>query len=1486
MSRIFLSHSSADEFEAVAIKQWLMDNGWDDVFLDIDPLRGLAAGERWQEALRRAADRCEAVLFVVSPAWAKSKWCLTEFLLAKSLHKLIFGIVLKDVPIGELPTEMTAEWQLSHLTGQGTTETIQFTHRGKPAGIAFLADGLTRLRSGLQGAGLKADFFPWPPKADEARSPYRGLEPLDAEDAAVFLGRDTEILQGLDRLRGMRAAGDQGLFVILGASGAGKSSFLRAGLLPRLARDDRHFFPLEAIRPERNPLNGERGLASSLSKANRRLQITPVNPGELKSALNEGPERFSALLRNIRNAVQARIIDLPDDAPPPTIILPVDQAEELFSADATEETHGLLDLIGTVLRNALTNQSERHMPIIVVFTIRSDRYERLQTAPELVGLKTVLFDALRPMPPAQFKEVITGPATRALVNGKQLHVQPELVSQLLKDCAQGGDALPLLGLTMARLYRVYGTDGDLQLKEYLDMGGMADVITTEAESVLSIDPHTRSDQLTLLHAAFIPSLATINTENEQPMRRVARMPDLPKDSRPLIHALIDKRLLLSDLRDGEQIVEVAHESLLRQWKVLADWLDNERDDLKEADRLEQDAKAWVRNGKKVDWLREGERLDIGEALAAKPTYQRRLETVREFLLAARQREEQRRAGAERQRQAELVAAQDKQAAAEALAAEQQRATQRARADAARLKKFGQVIGVLLFFAVIAVVGFYFSNRDAVAAKQDAVRARTKAQANEKDAQMAQHRAEDLLGFLLGEQFLEKIRDVGRSSMLEQVERKVRSYANDPDPKMALMRGLALRNAGDLERMRGNTKESLVFFGQALEAIEGSPETPDRDRETARTRERIGEVLVEQGHVSQALERYTTAVKDWRQVVASAEVEVSDCTSLADSLVSSGELNRRMGQATLASRDLDRALTIITTVPFGHCRSMASAAESYPDAKALEVLSRVMLLRANILNFKEDYEGAVRLASEAKMLKPGSTSATIQKASALALLANSKGDTPQHALQDYRLVLAEFDELRRRDPTNRLWEREQAAVQLLIAEGIVACRQNKVKNCKPMPLLGEAEITSLQATITLRELTKSNPSNVSWQRDLGWAQQVRAKVLAAETRSAESLEVLRESERSYNATILDRSDADLVWSLGSTLLSQAWALADLKNWPEAKATLQRVVTLFEQFEKERGAQGDNLIILGYLWNARTEEVKFLQKAGDKKGADLAEQKRKRLEEQYNNLHRALSEHNEQETTKLNDSYIASVNQGAKLFKAENYAAALHEFNAAEAAMREYIGLKPTAFKGYDNLRNINDWIQLTQEKLGNLKDAAAARNVTADMASLSTLLYPEHDAQPVDDNLRLARRRVGQSYYNSKRFEEALTSVQQEIAAAETIVKKDPQNAQHLSDLSNAHFGQGMVRRDGDKAGWEEAIRIGIAYMEKAADVDKKHPQYLNELGMYRKYLADEFEADSLNEKALVEYRLAVKAYKEAVRRSPRDETALKGIEDLAKLEIR
>ena len=406
--------------------------------------------------------------------------------------------------------------------------------------------------------------------------------------------------------------------------------------------------------------------------------------------------------------------------------------------------------------------------MIIAFTIRSDRYEPLQTAPELMGLKTVVFDALKPMPVAQFKEVIIGPAIRATSSAQRLEVKPDLVQQLLADCDQGGDTLPLLSLTLSRLYRDYSSDGDLRLDEYQAMGGINNVIRTEIESILSSDPEIQKAQLETLHAAFIPWLATINPENNQPIRRVARMADLPPASHALVQGLIEKRLLLSDMRDGEQVVEVTHESLLRQWGTLAEWLKDEGEDLKEADRLEQAAAAWIRSGKKSDWLMEGERLTISEALAAKPGYRRRLEPAAEFLLCSRQRETQRKEAEERQRQAELVAAQEKQAAAEeqqritarlaeaerkkaeaellaardreaaaeTLAAEQLQATERAQADAIRLKRRAKQLLGAAFVAVILTVAAGYGFYNAEAEKERALAAQRQAQESNKKAQSA------------------------------------------------------------------------------------------------------------------------------------------------------------------------------------------------------------------------------------------------------------------------------------------------------------------------------------------------------------------------------------------------------------------------------------------------------------------------------------------------------------------------------------------------------------------------------------------------------------------------------------------------------------------------------------------------------------------------------------------------------------------------------
>ena len=637
MALMFLSHSSANELEAVALGRWLASNGWDDVFLDIDPDRGLAAGERWQDALRRAADRCEAVLFLISPEWARSKWCLAEFLLAKNLHKLIFGLVVKPTPLDDLPREMTVEWQLCRLDLPGATEIVSVQHGGQTVEVSFSADGLRRLRSGLQRAGLGADYFPWPPPEDPTRSPYRGLEPLEACDAAVFFGRDVEILRGIDTLRGMRNSGDQHLFVILGGSGAGKSSFLRAGVLPRLARDDRHFFALPVIRPETEPLYGPRGLACSIVSAIKSLAMPPANLGDVKARLREGLSGLAPLLQAIQKAARDRLITSDESAPPtPTLVFPLDQAEELFSPAATQEARDFLQLLGDLLRG-------NAMPAIVAITIRSDRYEPLQTAPQVGEIKSVIFDDLKPMRPDRFREVILGPAARTPVRGgRPLQVQPELVDRLVADCSEGGETLPLLSLALARLYRDYGEDGDLRLDEHTALGGIANVVKVEIESTLPSDATARTAALALLRASFIPWLVTINPDSDQPMRRTARRADLPASCGPLIDQLVEKRLLLADRRGGEAVVEVAHESLLRNWDVLTKWIEEERRNLAIRNDIDQCSARWHANARSVEHLdHRGQRLHEAEQLVARADYASSLgENGLEYVAACRERENQ------------------------------------------------------------------------------------------------------------------------------------------------------------------------------------------------------------------------------------------------------------------------------------------------------------------------------------------------------------------------------------------------------------------------------------------------------------------------------------------------------------------------------------------------------------------------------------------------------------------------------------------------------------------------------------------------------------------------------------------------------------------------------------------------------------------------------------------------------------------------------
>jgi WD40 repeat protein len=692
MSRIFISHSSEDNRQAEALREWLVAQDpplANEIFLDTDPHAGLRLGFKWKDELVTANSRCEVVICLLSNSWESSPECLAEYRTAENMGKQIVCVRLQDGTGAH-----TAEWQHTDLfvDGLADQDIERIPVRGGPS-VLFARAGLHQLREAIRGAGIGADNFVWPPPRQLDRAPYRGWEPFEELDAGVFFGRDAQIVRALDTLRMMRTARVDSLFVVLGPSGSGKSSFLRAGLLPRLRREDRHFVLLDILRPERNALTGETGLAMAIDRGRQRLGLERPALGEIEIACTTDAAAVRELLAECRHTAAQRVSEAGPEPAGPTLILPVDQAEELFVADAGPEAAAFLELIAELAQPTANGEP---LGLIVASTIRTDRYELMQNAPQLAGLTSEVFDDLKPMPDNQFREVITSPAARASAGGHKVSIAPNLVNQLLDDAATGGDALPLLALTLRRLYDRYASTGELTSAHYEAMGGMERVVQTAVDEVLSVDPDERRDQLAALRAAFIPWLATINPDNGQPMRRVARESDLPHESQQLINAFVEKRLLVKDRRGSEVVVEVALESLLRQWKDLASWLRDERKNLIAVGDIERAATGWHTNHNDPAWLLTGTRLTDAETLKVQSGYQDRLaqQPTHDYLTASRQTEDERLAKEEEQRLADVHHAQERQHTAEAHAADLRRRSRTLRAV---------VVGTAVI-AVIAVVG--------------------------------------------------------------------------------------------------------------------------------------------------------------------------------------------------------------------------------------------------------------------------------------------------------------------------------------------------------------------------------------------------------------------------------------------------------------------------------------------------------------------------------------------------------------------------------------------------------------------------------------------------------------------------------------------------------------------------------------------------------------------------------------------------------------
>jgi hypothetical protein len=295
MSAIFLSHSSKDNVVAAEISARLKQQGHRSMFLDFDPVDGIPAGRDWEQELYTRLRACRALIVLCSEHSMSSPWCFVEISHAKALGKYVIPIKVAPCTINPILTSR----QVLDLT-------------------LDREEAYVRLFQALKSAGLDPqDAFDW----DGSRPPYPGLMSFDYEDAAVFFGRDREIQDGLDVLNRLQHFGGHRLVMVFGASGSGKSSIVRAGLLPRLGRNRTQWLLVPPFRPLGNPL---RELALVLSQA---LKALKVDRGwrEIRDAFH-GPQTGSGkILFDIATDLRAAA-----QQSQATVLLVIDQLEEVL----------------------------------------------------------------------------------------------------------------------------------------------------------------------------------------------------------------------------------------------------------------------------------------------------------------------------------------------------------------------------------------------------------------------------------------------------------------------------------------------------------------------------------------------------------------------------------------------------------------------------------------------------------------------------------------------------------------------------------------------------------------------------------------------------------------------------------------------------------------------------------------------------------------------------------------------------------------------------------------------------------------------------------------------------------------------------------------------------------------------------------------------------------------------------------------------------
>jgi WD40 repeat protein/DNA-binding SARP family transcriptional activator len=436
----------------------------------------------------------------------------------------------------------------------------------------------------------------------ESEAPYKGLVAFEPEDRALFFGRDTVVATLVDRIASSR------LVAVVGASGSGKSSLVRAGVVA-------------ALRGDALP-----GSSSAWSTVLMTPGPHPVAELAARVAIRAGAGARSLLdemnddARALDVATRQAASSLPQGA---RVAVVIDQFEELFTlCRDDEERKRFVDALvdaATVAGGVTT----------VVLAIRADFYGHCGTYPELARLVEAATVLLSPLQPDEVAATIDGPARVA-----GLRLEPGLPDVIVRDVVGEPGALPLLSHALLETWK-RRRGQVLSHSGYREAGGVRGAVARTADSVYDgLDP----PQQVLARNVFV-RLTELGEGTEDTRRRVAVAeltadPEETVQLESLLRTLTEARLVTM----GDAGVELAHEALIREWPRLGAWLDDDREGLRIHRHLTYAAQDWETLGRDAAELYRGPRLAaaLEWADAAGDAALNPLE--REYLTASRMRQ--------------------------------------------------------------------------------------------------------------------------------------------------------------------------------------------------------------------------------------------------------------------------------------------------------------------------------------------------------------------------------------------------------------------------------------------------------------------------------------------------------------------------------------------------------------------------------------------------------------------------------------------------------------------------------------------------------------------------------------------------------------------------------------------------------------------------------------------------------------------------------